>query len=74
MKTKMEQKEQEMQEMQQRMDEQKEQVNQFQQLQEEEEGRKKKFMLVKSKYEQELEEANKTIQTLQNTITSVSQS
>lgn len=43
-----------------------EQENRIQQLKEEEENRKKKFLLVKNKYDQELEQAQQQIISLQN--------
>lgn len=42
------------------------QESRIQQLKEEEENRKKKFLLVKNKYDQELEQAQQQIVSLQN--------
>lgn len=42
------------------------QESRIQQLKEEEENRKKKFLLVKNKYDQELEQAQQQIISLQN--------
>lgn len=42
------------------------QESRIQQLKEEEENRKKKFLLVKNKYDQELEQAQQEITRLQN--------
>lgn len=42
------------------------QESRIQQLKEEEENRKKKFLLVKNKYDQELEQAQQEISRLQN--------
>lgn len=42
------------------------QESRIQQLKEEEENRKKKFLLVKNKYDQELEQAQQQITRLQN--------